>query len=171
LDNPAKYTSKSDEEAIMPEMLLTIRRPSYEELVNVRAMRRQELLGEMVDPATLEIDPIDLAEKVIHVVAFAPDGDILSCVRLKPIADDETVYEVSRMVTRTRHRGQGIGTKVLSAAEELAVRDGAKGFVLDSRPSARNFYARAGYWPTGRQKVLENGDINYVMVKQVVDDK
>jgi predicted GNAT family N-acyltransferase len=164
IKNTSSYLNK---EVTLPDAVITIRRPLPEELLDIRVMRRQELLGEMVDSATLKIDPLDLERKVVHIVAFKSDGDVVSCVRLRPIAEDQTVYEVSRMVTRKRFRGQGIGARVLAAAEQQAVQDGAKAFVLDSRKDAQNFYKRAGYWTTGRQKILENGDVNYIIVKQV----
>jgi predicted GNAT family N-acyltransferase len=148
---------------------IEIRRPkSDDDLIALRAMRRQELLGEIPTPKSqLHVDPKDLIDGAITLAAYSPDNTIVSTVRLMPIKDDDSVYEINRMVTAQPYRGRGIGSKVLAEGEQLAKDQGAKAFVLDSRRDARAFYAKAGYWPTGRTQTLENGDINFIMVKQI----
>jgi predicted GNAT family N-acyltransferase len=148
---------------------IDIRNPKSDgELIALRAMRRQELLGEIPTPnSQLHVDPKDLVEGAITLAAYDPDGTIVSTVRLMSIEEDDSVYEINRMVTRESYRGRGIGTTVLTEGEKRAIAQGARAFVLDSRRDARAFYARAGYWPTGRTSVLENGDVNHIMVKEV----
>lgn len=149
----------------------SIRQPVREELIKIRVMRRREMMGEETPPTDLKTDPIDLLGSTINVAAFSDSGEVISTVRLKPISDKKQIYEVSRMVTHAAYRGQGIGAKVLAVAESLAIQRNATGFVLNARAKARSFYARAGYWPTGREKTLDNGDINYIMVKQIENEK
>jgi predicted GNAT family N-acyltransferase len=145
-----------------------IRRPtSPDDLRAIRLMRRRELLGETAPPADLQARPEDLDPSTIIVVAYSPEGQVVCSVRLMPLEDDASVYEVSRMVTTTEYRGQGIGTVVLAEAEHDAIERGARAFVLDSRDQARAFYARVGYLPTGRNRILDNGDVNYIMFKPV----
>jgi predicted GNAT family N-acyltransferase len=146
---------------------VTIRNINRDELLSARVVRRREMLCELNPPADLVLDPADLAADVINIAAFSDDGSIISAVRVAPVTSDATVYELSRMFTAASHRRQGYGMRVLVAAEQAAIERGAKAFVADSRDDARSFYARAGYWDTGRTKVLDNGSTNYIMVKQV----
>lgn len=60
--------------------------------------------------------------------------------------------EVNHLQVRESHRGAGIGTGLISAAEELAKADGRRQVVLAvdaDNPLARSLYLRLGYRPTG----------------------
>ncbi len=149
-------------------MPITIRQPKPSELQAVRQLRYEVLDADKGLPLKTSSDT-DADPASVHMAAF--DGDRLVCtVRLGPLEDDARVYRVRRMATSESHRNQGLGAKVLAAAEQEAIRRGAIAFVLDARPPARSFYARAGYWPTGQHPVF-NGEEDISMAKQVTNHK
>jgi predicted GNAT family N-acyltransferase len=145
---------------------IIIRRPTRDELAAVRAQRLRVMKGSEPAP-DLQPDEADLRPDAIHMAAFASDGTVVAAIRATPIGADPNVYEISRLFTAESYRGQRIGSRVLAAIEQAAVLAGAKGFVLNARTSAENFYAHNGYWRTGRILHLDNGDTNHVMVKEV----
>jgi ribosomal protein S18 acetylase RimI-like enzyme len=55
--------------------------------------------------------------------------------------------EIAKMMTRVSHRGRGVATKLLRAAEELAVARGRTLLTLDtaSEDGASSFYGRLGF--------------------------
>ncbi|HEY2003763.1 MAG TPA: GNAT family N-acetyltransferase [Candidatus Saccharimonadia bacterium] len=143
---------------------IIIRQPTLRELEAVSRLRHEALDEDKSIPPKGPTDT-DKLSSTIHMAAFAGDA-IICTVRLNPIDDDPNVYLVRRMATKSDYRNQGVGARVLRAAEAEAVKRGAKAFVLDARLEARNFYARSGYWPTG-QHPEHDGDVNISMAKQV----
>ena len=59
--------------------------------------------------------------------------------------------EIAKMMTRTAHRGKGIGTALLAAAEEIATQKGRTLINLDTAEDegAAPFYEKAGYTRSG----------------------
>lgn len=144
---------------------ITIRTPAVRELGSIRTLRHEVLFGDKELKHRLGPSEADLKSTAIHMAAF--DGDeVVSAVRIDPVAEQKGVFIVTRMVTCEAYRGQGIGAKVLSAAEDLAIKAGAKSFILDSRPKAEQFYAHLGYNRSDSTDLFEVLDI--LMTKSVV---
>lgn len=152
----------------MTQVQATIRRPTPEELPVIRALRRRVMRKDESTPPMLPPEAIDLSATTIHMAAYA-GNEIVAAVRTAPIEQDPTVYVISRLFTRKPYRGQGIGSRLLKAVEQAGIEAGARAFVLDSRLKTEDFYARNGYWRTGRIIHHDNGDINHVMVKEVAN--
>ena len=53
-------------------------------------------------------------------------------------------------------QGKGIGRKLLAYTHEAAKELGFTRIVLESRQNAYEFYCKAGYIPTGEQRVFPN---------------
>ncbi len=141
---------------------LVIRSPQSKEFQAIRRLR-YEILDQDKGMELKTISRTDDMPATVHMAAFI-NSEVVCTIRLNPLEDDPAVYLVRRMATSINYQGQGIGAKVLRAAEAEAIRRGAKGFVLDAREKAVAFYARAGYWPTG-QRPIHAGDVNITMVK------
>ncbi len=77
-------------------------------------------------------------------------GNLLGCVHVERA--DSYCY-IGMLATMPSQQNQGLGKKLLAAAEDLAVsRYGAQGFkmsVLSSRPELLAYYERRGYRLTG----------------------
>ena len=66
--------------------------------------------------------------------------------------------EINHVQVREEFRGQGVGTSLIGAAENLAVRQGRTQVAIavnDENPEAARLYARLGYAPTGVLDVSE----------------
>jgi len=144
---------------------ITIRQPRPGELEAVRDLRYQVLDKDKGLPRKTSSDTDEVASSV-HMAAFYGNR-VVSTVRLNPLVDDPHVYLVRRMATDVEYRGEGIGSRVLRAAEAEAINRGAESFVLHAREKAATFYARAGYEPTG-EHVVHDGDVNITMTKRAV---
>lgn len=116
---------------------------SLDSVINLRYRVLDEPLG--IDKQTFPSSS-DVKDDVIHVGGYL-DDKLISAVRLDKI--DNNTYLIRRMATDITYRKLGIGSMVLKFAEKLAVENGAKRFVLHSRPSAVSFYEKMGYIANG----------------------
>ena len=110
-----------------------------------------------VDPAEVETDPV-----------LAPYGKL----------EEDDSYYICGMALIPEYRGRGLGTRLLSLAEEQA---GNKGFdklsliVFEQNDGARRLYARHGYREVARAAVYPHPLIHYtgnaiLMVKDTKRD-
>lgn len=104
--------------------------------------------------------PGDEAAGVVHLGAFAESGaaagQLLSsclifaepCPWLPDLAAARA-WRLRGMATDPAHRGQGAGTALLAAAEQIAGADGATVLWCLARAGAVDFYRRQGWQPVG----------------------
>jgi GNAT superfamily N-acetyltransferase len=76
---------------------------------------------------------------------------------------DAHTAEIKRMFVRRRHRGQGLGARILAALESAAARAGARQALLET--GARNLaacalYHRFGYRPIPGYSANRNSEVN-----------
>ena len=68
-------------------------------------------------------------------------------------------------------RGQGFGTRLLAAAEELAIKNGCRHSTLETFSfQARPFYERYGYQVAGQIDDYPEGYTHYIMKKSLTED-
>lgn len=92
-----------------------------------------------------EFDAIDGI--AAHVLAY--DGERgVGCCRIFS-ADDGKGCIIGRLAVLAEHRGRGIGSGILSAAEEYAKSEGFSYVKLHSQYRASGFYAKNGYFEDG----------------------
>ena len=96
-----------------------------------------------------DIDETDSVSS--HVVMFDGDKAIATCRVYKKQEPD--VYMMGRLALLREYRGQGLGTLVLSAAEEHAKALGGTCLCLHAQYQARGFYLSCGY--------SEHGEIDH----------
>ncbi len=101
------------------------------------AIRREVFIDEQKVPEALEWDGLDPASH--HVLARNSKGVPVGCGRM--LMDGH----IGRMAVRAPFRQRGIGTALLSALIEQAVRDGHSQVFLDAQVSAIGFYQRLGF--------------------------
>ena len=88
------------------------------------------------------------------LVARGADGDAVGFVEFAPetvsYRQDTERGVIENLYVRESHRGEGIGSDLLTAAEERLRENGADRICLDvlaPNEAARRFYARHGYEP------------------------
>ena len=110
-----------------------------------------------LDQATAEAfwqDSLSAAERGERIILGAWKGDLLvSTVTLQLSLPPNQPHraEIAKMMTRPRHRGGGMASALLQAAETLAVEHGRTMLVLDtaSDEGASGFYERMGFTLAG----------------------
>ena len=98
-----------------------------------------------------EFDETD--ESCLHIVIFSEEGQAAGVCRLIP--EKSGVYRLGRVAVRRAFRGQGLGRKLLEAAEEEARSRGGREMVLLSQCTALPFYEGAGYRAFGEIELDE----------------
>jgi predicted GNAT family N-acyltransferase len=78
-----------------------------------------------------------------HLLARNEAGEIVAVGRIHfPTAGQA---QIRYMATSESHRGQGIGSIILSRLEKVAIDDGVRKILLNARTSAVSFYEKRGY--------------------------
>ncbi len=110
-----------------------------------------------------EYDEID--NIATHIVAFDGDTALATCRIFK--GEEVGVFLLGRLAVKKEFRKKGIGSKLIGAAEEYAMKNGGKSIILHSQLHATQFYARLGF--------IEYGDIEYeencphIWMKKILD--
>jgi len=95
-------------------------------------------------PLGLTLSEQDLRgeDRQIHVAAVDERGAVIGCVL---VAFTEKGAKIRQIAVEKGHRGRGIGTKLMTGAEQI-VRDRNLGSVtLHARQTARRFFEKLGY--------------------------
>lgn len=99
-------------------------------------------------------DSLRAAERGERIILGAWEGDLLvSTVTLQLLLPPNQPHraEIAKMMTRPSHRGRGMASALIQAAESLAVKHGRTMLVLDtaSDQGASGFYERMGFTLAG----------------------
>lgn len=105
-----------------------------------RVIRQRVFVAEQRVPRELELD--DLDERCIHAVSFVA-GVAVGTARL---TEDG---HIGRMAVLRGRRGQGIGTRLLTALLARARADGLAEVALNAQVQAIPFYERQGFVALG----------------------
>jgi predicted GNAT family N-acyltransferase len=99
----------------------------------------------------------------IHLVAMA-NGELEGTCRLLMVG---TTAQFSRLAVRASARRRGIGSALLSAAEDEARAAGTQRLVLHAQTYARELYENAGYRARGR--VFIEAGIEHIAMEKRLD--
>lgn len=97
-----------------------------------------------------EFDAIDEDPRTIHLTMYC-DGKLAGCARLFPsdiepkIDAEAGLWVLGRFAIFPEYRKYGLGTKILRASEEEAIRHGATRAVLHAQCRVIPFYEKSGY--------------------------
>lgn len=117
---------------------------TVDELYRILAARAAVFVVEQKCPYQ-DVDGID--RKALHVWR-EKDGKILCYLRALPVADDNSVFQIGRVLSTVR--GKGLGALVFEdALEALQSRYPVKRIVLEAQCYATGFYDRYGFKTTG----------------------
>jgi predicted GNAT family N-acyltransferase len=100
--------------------------------------------------------------KYIHFGAFQ-DNTLIGCLLLYQLG---VVYKMKQVAVDVKVQSQGIGTVLVSAAEEYIKSKNGSRIELDARKSASAFYLRNGYQIQGPE-FLQVGIPHFFMFKEL----
>ncbi|MEO6714403.1 MAG: GNAT family N-acetyltransferase [Mycobacteriales bacterium] len=130
------------------------------ELLDAYAVRRTVFIVEQGVPESIERDGSD--ETADHVVAYV-GGVAAGAGRL---VVDGDVARVGRMAVRSAVRGQGIGSMLLRALEDIAGMRGCAQVELHAQLHAAPFYRQLGYAAEG--DVFAEAGIEHVAMRKLL---
>ncbi|MGT2906799.1 GNAT family N-acetyltransferase [Streptococcus dentiloxodontae] len=131
---------------------------TYLDAVSIR--NQVFVIGQGV-PHSIEVDSDEA--HCIHFVLYDDNGKAAATCRLLPNSDQTTVT-LQRMAVLGDYQGQGLGRKVLQAAEDFAKEQGFQKISLHAQISAYNFYTRNNYQKIG--EVFEEAGIQHITVEK-----
>ncbi|WP_291914271.1 GNAT family N-acetyltransferase [Chitinophaga sp. CB10] len=76
---------------------------------------------------------------------------IVGCCILTPSSTEENVVQLRQMAVASNVQRKGIGSDIISYAEDLARNDGFKVLMMHARKEAAGFYQKLGYAITGNE--------------------
>jgi predicted GNAT family N-acyltransferase len=133
------------------------------EIAAARDLRVRVFCDEQGVDREVELDGLD--QEATQIVALDETGVIATC-RLRFIQQvrpnvkprtrrNQLVCRLERMAVERRCRGEGAGSRLLEAAEQEALRQGATSMLLHAQRRAEGFYAAAGYETEGEPFIEE----------------
>lgn len=124
-------------------------------------VRRRVFVEEQGVDESVEMDGND--EAATHVV-FVDDEPVATARVRFP---DPSTAKIERVAVLPPYRGDGVGRRVMNAAESAAVDGGATVAVLHAQVSVRDFYAGLGYESVGGQ--FEEAGIPHVEMRRPLE--
>lgn len=121
-------------------------------------IRRTVFIEEQQIPETMEWDDMD--DNATHAVAFDENDQMLGYARLL------RSKQLGRMAVLSAHRGNGIGTQLLKALEELALQQDYEHIFLHAQIQALPFYESQGYQIQGAP--FDEAGIPHLMMTKIL---
>lgn len=87
------------------------------------------------------------------LVAEAPDGALVATAGWCRVADDDATARLRKVFVAPDRAGQGLGRRMVEAAEESARAAGFRRFRVRANANAEAFYARLGYSPVRHEEM------------------
>jgi predicted GNAT family N-acyltransferase len=125
----------------------------------VMPLRLRVFVEEQGVPADIELDRFDAVSR--HAIALDERGRVIGTGRLLPDG------HVGRMAVESPLRRSGVGTRVLQALLEEAVRSGLTRVVLHAQLHVTGFYTRFGFCRQG--EVFIEAGIPHILMARLLD--
>ena len=114
---------------------------SNRDLYEILKLRSQVFI---VEQKGCYLDPDGIDCESTHIYQKEADGSVSGCIRVYLKPDEPGTVQLGRLVVRDRM--QGLGRRLMEAAEEIALTEyGCRQLFLTGRRSARGFYEKCGY--------------------------
>lgn len=143
-------------------MLKIIRVTEEWQRAGVHYVRCEGMLKEF--GVTLEGEFAEDSPSDIYILAIDDNIPVSAC-RIRRLND--LTGKIERVCTIASYRNQGIGAKVIKAAEEWLKESGAQKIYICSREQALPFYERLGYKPD-YEKVSGEGLFRCIMTEKEI---
>lgn len=96
-------------------------------------------------------DDLSGEERYYHLGAYLA-GTLVGVLYIKPL--DGQTAQIKQVAVLEERRKDGVGGKLMQAAEEYAKQQGFQKLVLEARADAAGFYLKQGYAKTGEQRII-----------------
>lgn len=117
--------------------LVEFQSPEYLDTVALRDKILRQPLG-----LAFNQEELDAEGNQFHVAAYI-DDQIVGCMALLPI--DDKHLKMRQVAVDDGHQGQGIGTRLVSYAEEFSIKKGFCCIELHARKTSKQFYDDLAY--------------------------
>ena len=95
-----------------------------------------------------KIEDLQNEEDQIHLT-FWDDKKCIATAVLQPVDKDK--IKLRQVAVKQEYQGQGIGSALVTLAEQIAKNENYKMIILDARLSAKEFYEKLNYSQIGKQ--------------------
>ena len=95
-------------------------------------------------------------------------GDAIAVGRLQVNTKEEA--QIRYMAVADNYQGQGLGSKIVIALEDIALDKGANRIILQARKNAVQFYQRNGYKVVDKSYILFDEIQHWLMKKELTTD-
>lgn len=116
-------------------------------------------------PINLRLSEYDTKEdhKRTHMAAFLED-EMVGCLMVSE--DFSQIFRIRQVAVKTIVQKLGIGSALMTFAEDYAKENNAKKIILHARRTAENFYFKLGYKQEGKE-FMERNIPHFVMYKNI----
>jgi len=143
-------------------MPITIKQPKTpEEFAQYFDLRWRVLRAPWQQPAGSEKDTLE--DTCIHIMACDDAGAVIGVARLQFNSDSEA--QIRYMAVDPEYCRNGVGRKIVSALEAIALENKRNHIILDAREPAVGFYEKLGYTVTEKTYLLFDCIQHYRMQK------
>lgn len=142
----------------MEVRLIEYKTPEYDKMVALRDDILRKPLGMTFGEEYLGKD------KDSYLLGCFDGDNLVGCCLLTPV--NENTLQLRQMAVAEDRQKQGIGTKVIEYAEQLAVDKGYRFMYLHARKVAVNFYTKLGYMLES-DEFMEIGIPHFEMLKML----
>ena len=105
-------------------------------------------------------------ERSIHrMIINEKTGGVLAVGRLQFNSSDEA--QIRYMAVSNNFQGQGLGSQIISALENIAKKNGNKWIILSARENALQFYKNNGYKIVKKTHLLFSEIQHWLMLKEL----
>ena len=95
-------------------------------------------------------------------------GDAIAVGRLQVNTKEEA--QIRYMAVEDNYQGKGLGSKIVTALEDIALDKGANRIILQARKNAVQFYQRNGYKVVEKSYILFDEIQHWLMKKELTTD-
>ncbi|WP_374706629.1 GNAT family N-acetyltransferase [Paenibacillus sp. J2TS4] len=129
-----------------------------EELENCLKVRKEVFVKEQKVPEEIEVDEYDrFPEACSHWLALDEEDRPAGTGRWIFYDREPDTAKLQRLAVLSRHRGSGLGARLLQALESSAKDAGANYAILDGQCHAEAFYIKQGYETISEKPFLDAG--------------
>jgi predicted GNAT family N-acyltransferase len=121
-----------------------------EEFVQYFDLRWRVLRAPWQQPVGSEKDSLE--DSCYHVIACNENNTVIGVARLQFNSDNEA--QIRYMAIDPKYTGRGVGRKIVSALESIALENKRNRIILDAREPAVGFYKKLGYTVTEKTYLL-----------------
>ena len=103
-----------------------------------------------------------------HRMIIDEAGDAIAVGRLQVNTKEEA--QIRYMAVEDNYQGKGLGSKIVTALEDIALDKGANRIILQARKNAVQFYQRNGYKVVEKSYILFDEIQHWLMKKELTTD-